>query len=144
MPVMNVSELTGAALDWAVATVDGRTIRLDPMGFGNCSEGGYWVWEEVPSGKGGTLIDKAVYLKIGRNYSPSTKWQQGGPLIDKIEGLEVKRWMESAPESKCQVEIHNCEGDWVSFGPTVLIAAMRALVASKVGQTINIPKELTC
>lgn len=135
---MKTCELEGNALDWAVATIDGRTIRRDPMGFGNKSEGGYWIWEEVPGGN----INKAVYQKIGRNYSPSTKWEQGGPLIDKIEGLEVRRWMESAPESKYQAEIHSREGDWVAFGPTILIAAMRCMVASKLGDEVNLPSEL--
>lgn len=105
---MKTSELTGAALDWAVAT---------------CEK---WRLDLVPEG----------------SYSPSTDWAQGGPLIERIKGFQFKQWLESHPESCCEAHIHNYEGDWIQFGPTPLIAAMRCYVASKLGDTVDVPEEL--
>ena len=68
------------------------------------------------------------------DYHPSTDWSQGGPIIER-ERIELKGdggtdWLAS----------HNNES--VEFGPTPLIAAMRCLVASKLGDEIEIPEEL--
>lgn len=72
----------------------------------------------------------------------ATDWAQGGPLIDRIKGFQFKQWLESHPESCCEAHIHNYEGDWIQFGPTTLIAAMRCYVASKLGDEVDVPKEL--
>lgn len=66
--------------------------------------------------------------------SPSTDWSQGGTIIER-ERIELKDdggtdWLAS----------HNNES--VEFGPTPLIAAMRCLVASKLGDEVEIPEEL--
>jgi hypothetical protein len=70
-------------------------------------------------------------------FNPSTDWRQGGPIIERERiglGHEI------------------CEGRpyWVATGylveecgPTPLIAAMRCYVASKLGDEIEVPKELT-
>ena len=73
----------------------------------------------------------------------STNWAQGGPIIDSILGLVQKTWLESKPESKCEAHIHNCDGNWIAFGPTPLIAAMRCLVTAELGDTVEVPEELT-
>jgi hypothetical protein len=67
----------------------------------------------------------------------ATDWAQGGPLIDR-ERISVAsidpHWQASMPST-----IYQGEQD----GPTPLIAAMRCYVASKLGDTIDIPNELT-
>jgi pimeloyl-ACP methyl ester carboxylesterase len=67
----------------------------------------------------------------------ATDWAQGGPLIDR-ERISVAsidpHWQASMPST-----IYQGEQD----GPTPLIAAMRCYVASKLGDTIEIPNELT-
>ena len=99
------------------------------------------------------MIDKSVYMEIGprakpktRNsgerYAPSTDPAQGEPILERIDGLLMKRWVEAKPEMKCQVEIHNYNGDWVAFGPTLLIAGMRCHVLSKLGEEVDVPEEL--
>jgi hypothetical protein len=67
----------------------------------------------------------------------STDWSQGGPIIDR---------------KKIKIDPRN--GQWAatiwneastqnpSYGPTPLIAAMRCLVASELGDEVEIPKEL--
>ena len=107
---IKTSELTGAALDWAVAICEHN------LG-----------WE--PEGE-----DRDHY---------STDWAQGGPIIEQIKGFLLKHWLESNREGQCQAEIHNYDGDWIAFGPTPLIAAMRCYVASKLGDTVGVPEKLS-
>ncbi|MDX9971918.1 MAG: DUF2591 family protein [FCB group bacterium] len=140
---IKTSELEGAALDWAVAKAAGRTIRRDPMGFYDRS---YWIWEDVPSGRGGILIDKSVYMKIGsvgeQGYSPSTKWAQGGPIIER-ENIYLcgKQWPGGS-----WIGVINCPKGGIPIaskrGDTPLVAAMRCYVASKLGDEVEIPEEL--
>ena len=109
---MKTSELEGAALDWAVAKCDGIDIWREPDGIYLC-EGG----------------------EVSFRYRPSTKWSQGGPIIER-EGIELLceslgfRW----------VAIPQKGPEW--RGPTPLIAAMRCFVASKLGDEVDVPEEL--
>lgn len=111
---VKTDELIGPALDWAVAQIEGETKHVQ--------------FSALPSSQ--------------HYYAPSRKWAQGGPLIDGLDGFELKIWMQSRPGLKCEAHIHNYDGDWIAFGPTPLIAAMRCLVASKLGDTVQIPSEL--
>ena len=79
----------------------------------------------------------------GKGLGYSSDWACGGPILERIKGLEFKHWLESKPESCCEVHIHNYEGDWVAFGPTPLIAVMRYYVASKLGREVEVPEELS-
>ena len=122
---IKTSELQGTALDWAVAKCDGRTIQRDPMEFGiTTSEGGYWVWETQPF----------YYAKIGRSYTPSTDWAQGGPIIER-EGVQLAR-VGDVWEAWVDADGVFCQG------PTPLTAAMRCFVSSRLGDEVEIPEEL--
>lgn len=74
-------------------------------------------------------------ITSGSNFwSPSTDWAAGGPIIER-EGISI-RAMASEP-------IHWSCGMYVQFiAPSPLIAAMRNYVASKLGDTVEIPEEL--
>lgn len=127
---VKTADLTGRALDYAVAMSEGATnLRFDTV---SC----WWF----------TLNGMDRVLSNGwsekRNYCPSTDWRYGGPLIDGLNGFELKVWTQSRPDLKCEAHIHNLDGDWIAFGHTPLIAAMRCLVASKLGGTVEVPKEL--
>ena len=113
---MKTNELIGPALDWAVAKATLPPDRTPEPSF--------------------------VDLCVRRNFCPSEAWEQGGPIIERIKGFQFKQWLESRPESCCEVHIHNYEGDWIQFGPTPLIAAMRCYVASKLGDEVEVPAEL--
>ena len=87
----------------------------------------------------GAALDWAVQIAEGyvqpdpidfaRNcFKPSTDWSQGGPIIER-EGLILDQWARWRSSN--------------SYGTTPLIAAMRCYVASKLGDEIDIPKELT-
>jgi hypothetical protein len=64
----------------------------------------------------------------------STDWAQGGPIIER-ERITLN------PLSKTEWAASNGIRAGVSESP--LIAAMRCYVASKLGDTVNIPAELT-
>jgi hypothetical protein len=74
----------------------------------------------------------------------STNWAQGGPIIER-EGITT------APYSTHNGVVREWKAgrDWPMshfpyyLGPTPLIAAMRCYVASKLGDEVEIPGELT-
>jgi hypothetical protein len=120
---MKINELTGVALDWAVAKCEDG-VNIDASGLP-------WLPDESPNEQG-----DAVW------FHPSTNWAQGGPIIER-EWLDITPWPnESDEELQWQCKQHDSI-DCVAFGPTPLIAAMRCYVASKLGDTIDIPEELT-
>ena len=113
---MRTSELTGAALDWAVAKCEGN-VRL-----------------QYDSREG--LIINNVLGWIP--YRPSQAWQQAGPIIER-EWISMCCINDSLWEAEINAnDYHNRKN-----GPTPLIAAMRCYVASKLGDEVEIPTELT-
>ena len=117
---IKTSELIGTALDWAVAKCDGLDLFE--------SEG--WHYPE----HGGR-----------KPYRPSTDWSQAGPIIER-EAVNVRIQCDE-PGYKI-----NPDRRWYAFldhrvhsayAPTPLIAAMRCYVASKLGDEIEVPEELT-
>jgi hypothetical protein len=107
---METSELTGAALDWAVA---------------KCEDLEHYFEDGLVCLKGQPFDTQWLY------WTPSTDWSQGGPIIER-EGLTIthqqNRWAAQTDD------------DLFAFGPTPLIAAMRCYIASKLGGSVNIPE----
>jgi hypothetical protein len=115
---MKVSELTGAALDWAVAKAEGVDGYIVNESFMT-----RWTDDECEDG-----VD----------YHYSTDWAQGGPIIER-EGISVAT---DDVEPWCGF-IEDDETNTLFFsGPTPLIAAMRCYVASKMGDEIELPEEV--
>ena len=107
---IKTADLIGAPLDWAVAKIDQPQWSDDDCRL--------WVQD------------------YEYQYSPSTIWSQGGPLIEREEiGLEwgprlkEMEWLAWLPKND-------------SYGPTPLIAAMRCFVASRLGDEVEVPDEL--
>jgi hypothetical protein len=120
---MKTNELTGPALDWAVAKCEGRDNDCE-MHAGNV------LYGRVTSG----------FIQ----YKPSTDWAQGGPIVEREE-IGIKR---NAPcsdgrqwEASPSITAKGAGGKF-GYGPTPLIAAMRCYVASKLGDEVEIPEEL--
>jgi len=134
---VETSSLTDTALDYAVALSDHRLVRCDPMGFISGTESGYWVWEDDDPTK------KTVYQKIGREYSPSTKWDQGGVILERLRKMSLHQfWIESDGPNvhiMAWLDKHTCIK---GYGPTLLIAAMRCYVAACKGESIELPVSL--
>ena len=117
---MKTNELTGAALDWAVAKCEGAA------SFGWTAEG----------------TERTALLCIDetwRKFKPSTDWAQGGPIIEKGQVSFVFDFTNGSWCARIYTKPIVISYD----GPTPLIAAMRCYVASKLGDTIEIPEELT-
>jgi hypothetical protein len=77
-----------------------------------------------------------IYTGVMRWTNPSTDWAQGGPIIQKsLLGV--------SPDSQYGWRCNSYMDETGYYGSTPLIAAMRCYVASKLGDTIDIPKELT-
>lgn len=109
---LKTRELTGPALDWAVAKAEGHDV-IDPT---------WWV----------DFGDECCY---------STNWSQGGPIIDR-EGLSISndqwydKWASWTP-----APIRD-DAEHFGYGPTPLLAAMRCYVASVMGDEVDVPDEL--
>lgn len=100
---MKANELTGAALDWAVASYADKHVTINDIHWGN--------------------------------YTPSTNWAQGGPIIER-EKIEIFMRDEEWYAASCRSTPEDFHGD------TPLIAAMRCYVASVMGDEIEIPEGL--
>ncbi|MEE5138691.1 phage protein NinX family protein [Pseudomonas alliivorans] len=116
---VKTADLVGAALDWAVAKVAGVELALV-----------------------GAHPHIVVDGRLLGNYRPSTSWNQGGPLIETRAvtltpfainfGGAPSYWLAQPWDERClPVD-----------GPTPLVAACRAIVASVLGETVSVPKEL--
>lgn len=129
---MKVSELIGTDIDYWVAKAEGLPLKHDPMGFGAQSPGGYWVWPDKFPPAGG-------YMQVGKDYSPSTHWSQGGPIIEREEisiGYVIPAMKDSIWQASPSLSAKGAGGKSGS-GPTPLIAAMRCYVASKFGEEVT-------
>ena len=112
---MKTSELTGAALDWAVAKSLGLHVTM--------TRGGWFVF------------DSDAFSEFRNDYNddklqsfrPSTNWAQGGPIIER-EKIQIKENGHGHWFAKIG------KGKWLR-GTTPLIAAMRCYVASKQGES---------
>jgi hypothetical protein len=123
-------ELTGEALDWAVDVALGNTPIVVP--FKNSL---------------GCAIYKSVWAqREGIRSYYSTNWSQGGPIIEREE-MWVRR---RDPRlyfkgEEWEARVKNAAkgaGYKRAKGPTPLVAAMRAFVASKLGDEVEMPDEL--
>ena len=114
---VKTNELTGAALDWAVAKCEGYT------DYDHATET--------------MLPPRKEYGRVNMDeYSYSTDWARGGPIIER-EKTAIKEngyghWFAKVGAGK-----------WM-HGPTPLIAAMHCYVASKLGDEVELPTELNC
>ena len=122
---IKTQDLTGPALDWAVAKCEGYTnLRFHqepPLA-------GAWIMDPPRKAYGPVLLSDCAF---------STDWSQGGPIIEREKS--------SGYWNKPRQQWIAMHGGYLRFyrgHTTPLIAAMRCYVASKLGDTIDIPEEL--
>jgi hypothetical protein len=111
---VKTSELTGVALDWAVAKCEGyQAVFTD-----------------------GTI--RPVFRKAQAVEATwpeySTDWAQGGPIIQR-ERIEIHNAANNEWAAHAKFQVYG-------IGQTPLIAAMRCYVASEMGDEVEIPEEL--
>jgi Protein of unknown function (DUF2591) len=124
-----VCELEGALLDAAVAKAEAG------LNF-------------LPEGTGYHFDNGSVVGFFGVAFLPSSSWEDGGPIIER------ERIALIPPEPVVSVEVERAAGmqpgPWLSWqwgdparrmsqGPKPLTAAMRAHVASRFGQEVELP-----
>lgn len=111
-----VQHLTDAALDYCVAQASRVDVTL----------GSYY---------GDVVVYHAPFE--GREYSPSTSWAQGGPLLHQ-HGIGVAEIAKNRWHAHCQAVPGAC-----FVGKTPLEAAMRCLVAKRFGlEAPTMPEQL--
>lgn len=111
-----VEELEGALLDAAVALAEGIEVRVYPDGID--------AWRVAAGGRG---------MYSAGTYSPSTDGALAVPIIER-ERIALR------PSSDEWVaDWMGPRGTFVGLGPTPLIAAMRAYIASRFGDVVELP-----
>lgn len=115
---MKTAELSGAQLDYWVAMADGVK-DADIVDHIAIMDDAPPSWCRLPN---------------GQQFHPSTNWSQGGPIIERekidITARDYKfaKWGARQPFERKNRKF--------ATGPTPLIAAMRAHVASKFGDEV--------
>lgn len=112
---IKTSELTGPALDWAVAKCEG--IATDKWGV---------AWVPMRNQE-----------HFNERFAPSNNWTQGGPIIERERisvGTEENGWSANITTASTGIAL--------GFGPTPLVAAMRCYVSSRLGDEVEMPEEL--
>ncbi len=81
---------------------------------------------------------KDMWSKYFAPCSPSADWKYGGPLIEKF-AITLAPY---SPNPKLWIAEPSPDLEGSESGATPLIAACRAIVASVLGETVSVPKEL--
>lgn len=153
-----VSDLSGAALDWAVAKCEGHL------------EGGFFAPCKLENGKLKHYAGEPdPYHDELPDYSPSSDWSLAGPIIER-EDIVILRDCDGYGVDSDGFTTNECFKIWRAVrerggqqptrfaeyerdvlyydahegrtGPTPLVAAMRCYVAFKLGDTVDVPSEL--
>ncbi|MDZ7868808.1 MAG: phage protein NinX family protein [Rheinheimera sp.] len=128
---IKTSELTGAALDYAVAVATGWCIRSKPgngadkTGFYAAGPSYNYFWKEAQQ-------DRPVESYYW--WCPSESWKDCGTFIGTLV-----HWLEEQG-SGCWYA--RCGGEYGN-GSTPQIAICRAVVACKLGDEVEVPAELS-
>ncbi|WP_060515189.1 phage protein NinX family protein [Pseudomonas sp. NBRC 111132] len=132
---VSAANLCGEALGWAVGKAEGLDVYLEPPGY----NGVPW---RVFARYRATVTERA------ERFNPWEDWAVGGPLIDKhhiqtsFNGCGFSRsptgefWCAYVCKATGQEVLPS--GD----GPNALTAACRAIAQAKLGDTVQVPKEL--
>lgn len=122
---IKTQDLTGPALDWAVAKAEGLLKEQRNKGIDFIApdfHGCHWV-------------------RSGAWFRPSTDWAQGGPIIDR-EDINLMHAEPGSMNDQAGIQCTAHKNGLYSDGITPLIAAMRCYCSAKLGDEIDIPEEL--
>jgi len=119
---VKTADLAGEALGWAIGKAEGLDVFLAPPEYGN-------PWRVFTR-------YRATVTERTERYNPWEDWASGGDLIEKYRvgfGLYSDSFF-------AVTGLNDLSGD--ADGSTHLIAACRAIVAARLGDTVQVPKEL--
>ncbi|MFJ4055769.1 DUF2591 domain-containing protein [Pseudomonas sp. NPDC089743] len=127
---VKTADLAGEALGWAVGKAEGLDLELVPPQYGNS-------WRVFARYRGQAI-------EHTKRYNPWEDWALGGPLIEpnriKLTPYSDKGWYADRIFSEQDSAAGSV--DWCGFGPTPLVAVCRARAEGKLGDTVQVPKEL--
>ena len=140
---VKTSEMTGPALEWAVAKCQGEKY-------------GAPTFRVHQNSKGATVYLNAGMQQSGIPYRPSTDWSQGGPILHReritthdFDGIWLAVIFERnsfGVPVKREPPVKSVFGQFVvkhiAWGLDPLEAGMRCYVASKLGDGVDVPEEL--
>jgi hypothetical protein len=110
-------DLSGVALDWAVAAALGGTgLWYDTIAT-------WWIKLDG--------VDRALSTGWAQSFMPSTDWSQGGPIIERA-GMNFS----DSGQLASIVDGREYKGD------SHLISGMRCYVANMLGEEVEIPEGL--
>lgn len=119
---VKTSELSGKALDYAVAKCEGGTdFAFDGI-----------TWGFRLDGRTKVLAKDWVASMM---FCPSTEWGHGGPIIER-ERISIRQWV-NVPIVHAYMPTD--DAPWSSDGESPLVAAMRCYVASRMGEEVEVP-----
>lgn len=129
MALHKVSELEGVLLDAAVA----KALALSRVELMKDNLGPPWVrvYETPRAGLG------LISMPSGWRFAPSTEWHCGGPLLDQYRVGFLQHQFRQSGDTVRQVDAFVSWGRHQT-GRTMLEAGMRAIVASKFGDEVEL------
>ena len=123
---VKTSELTGIALNWAVAKCEGVAVTYDQMNR----------WYETVDPRHAHIDDPMV-------YAPTIYWEQAGEIIEREKITTINQSFPYFYTDCWAGFLSMPDGTEVfEYGSSPLEAAMRCYVASKLGDEVDIPDEL--
>lgn len=131
---IQTQELTGAALDCAVARAEG--LRCE-------------IRERKGRRHAFVFVDTAVHTGYAVIYSPSADWAEGGPLIERYEIGFLPPCESPCGDSDVAGHFKPWNASFrthpdlsTGYGRTPLVAACRAIVKAKLGDEVDVPDAL--
>lgn len=144
---IKTKDLVGPVLNFAAFIAAGHSYWLRSFAVWD-SNHGYTDWILDRGGLNRYSFDgsrsRAGHWEVVETYSPSTDWSQGGPIIER-ERIQLNNGTPPGREFMWHATVHGWHRHVHAqmSGPTPLIAAMRCFVASKLGDEVDVPEELT-
>lgn len=125
MTIIKTSDLTGAALDWALAVIEV-----------NLNNSAQHIEHFLSLRSEDVRYDDNMKQHRTGRFRYSERWDQSGPIIER-----EKIWL-AGPHKDREDWYADAKDDTRRYGPTPLIAAMRCYAASKLGAEVDVPSEL--
>lgn len=144
MVTRSVNDLGAGALSWLVARIESVPVEIEISKAGTVD-----LWtplDTFPPGERGL-------------YAPASRWEDGGPIIER-EGIHLRHirspghLLDGHAMAKidhttsstvlwdCYAEVDGRRPGAYWTGETALLAAMRCLVATRLGHRVELPAEI--
>ncbi|AXQ48937.1 MULTISPECIES: DUF2591 domain-containing protein [Pseudomonas] len=123
---VKTADLAGEALGWAIGKAEGLDLQLAPPGYNGVP------WRVFARYQGEAIVHT-------KRFNPWEDWAVGGPLIEK---RMVSLHCPQSTDDVWAGWVITDKGEFCQAGDSALIAASRAIVAAKLGDTVQVPKEL--